>query len=270
MNEKVRSVPFSENGSVLPIGIKDSSGQIVRTLESKEWRMKEERELGAAVKKIKETEIGKYISTVLSVLCTKVGPYDFESIKMPERSVHISSMWLPDVFFAYLCLRIQSIGNKLELDVTCDKCGTSFPFVADLNTVNIRSVENYEDSLWEYKPVKPFVMRGKEVTKIIFGPSRWAMMEQIGMDSVSNFGTMKATMLSSSIHAVEGIEGNFVFTPNDLDDMRKVDIERVTELLDRNSLGPDMSIEDQCANCLQDFRSSITWGAGGFFGVSLE
>ena len=266
----VRKVPLSENGSVLPIGIRDSTGQIDRTLASREWRMKEERELGAAVKRIKETELGKYISTVLSVLCTKVGPYDFESLKTPERAVHISSMWMADVFFAYLCLRVQSIGDKLELTVTCDKCGASFPFVADLNTVSIRSVEKYEDALWDYEVVKPFTMRGKEVKKIKMGPARWSTMEQVGADSISNFGMMKATMLSSSIHSVEGIEGNFIFVPDDLNDMRKIDIERLTELLDVNSLGPDMSIEDQCSNCLQDFRSSITWGTGGFFGVSLK
>jgi len=260
---KIIRKPLIENGPLLPLGFKVAQGYD-RTLEIREWRMKEERELGAALENIEATMMAKYVSTVLSVLCTRIGPHDFTKMKPIERQVIVNQMWMSDVFFAYLWLRVQTLGKLLKLNVTCTHCGHKFPFQADLETVQIRSVETLEDALWKYAMVKPVAIRNNEVKELVMGPTRWATLEQLGERVGRNFGTMKAGMITGSLFKLDDVE-NPVLADHELDEMRKKDIENLASLLDENGLGPDMSVEDTCPKCSRPFRTTLDWGAEGFF-----
>ena len=59
-----------------------------------------------------------------------------------------------------------------------------------------------------------------------------------------------------------------LFVPGELDEMGKVDLDDLTYLIDKHRVGPDMSVEDTCDNCLQKFRVTIDWSYQNFFSTS--
>ena len=229
--------------------------------------MKEEKELGQALEKVEVTRMGQYISTVIGTLCTQIGPFRLETMKPAERAVIIAQMWMPDVFFTYLWLRVQTMGNILALKLTCPHCGHRFDYSADLSSVQIASVELLDHALWLYTPQKPFELRGTQAKLITMGPARWASIDALGDKVGKNFGVMKAGLILGSIHSVDGSVSQ-AFADHELDGMYKIDIETLTNLIDRNSLGPDMSVEDVCARCSKHYRSTLDWGNEAFFGIS--
>jgi hypothetical protein len=265
--QKIIKQPLSERGSTLPIGILDSSGNVHRGIECREWRLKEEKELGQALEKVEVTRMGQYISTVIGTLCTQLGPFKLDTMKPAERSVIISNLWMPDVFFAYLWLRVQTMGNILNLKLGCPHCGTRFDYSADLNSVNINSVEKFEDALWGYHPIKSLELRGKKVSEMTMGPARWAAIDALGDKVGKNFGIMKAGLILGSIYSVDGVGGQ-AYADHELDGMYKIDVETLTNQIDRSSLGPDMSVEDVCGKCGKNYRSTLDWGNESFFGIS--
>lgn len=264
---QIKKQTLAEHGSVLPIGILDVSGTLHRGIECREWRLKEERELGAALERVESARMGQYISTVIGTLCTQLGPFKLDTMKPAERSVIISQMWMPDVFFVYLWLRVQTMGKILTLKLTCPNCGHRFDYSADLSSVMITSAEKIEDSRWDYQPQRAFEMRGKKVEKMTFGPARWAAIDALGDKVGKNFGVMKAGLILGSIHEVNGASG-VAYADHELDEMYKIDVETLTNLIDKMSLGPDMSVEDVCEKCGKQYRSTLDWGNDAFFAVS--
>lgn len=259
--------PLQERGPILPIGILDASGALHRGIECREWRLKEERELGAALEKVESARMGQYISTVIGTLCTQLGPFKLDSMKPAERAVIISQMWMPDVFFVYLWLRVQTMGNTMSLRMACPNCGHRFDYTADLGSVTINFVDKFEDSRWKYSLKRPFELRGKKVSEMTLCPSRWAAMDALGDKVGKNFGIMKAGLIVGSIYEINGVTG-VAYADHELDEMYKIDVETLTNLIDRKSLGPDMSVEDVCAKCGKQYRSSLDWGNDAFFAVS--
>lgn len=266
-SRKIQKQTLSERGPVLPIGIVDSSGNLHRGIECREWRLKEERELGSALERVESARMGQYISTVIGTLCTQLGPFKLDTMKPTERSVIISQMWMPDVFFVYLWLRVQTMGKILTLKMTCPNCGHRFDYSADLESVTITSVEKAEDARWKYQVQRPFELRGKKVKEMTFGPARWASIDALGDKVGRNFGIMKAGLILGSISEINGASG-VAYGDNELDEMYKIDIETLTNLIDSMSLGPDMSVEDVCLKCSKPYRSSLDWGNDAFFAVS--
>ena len=264
---QVKKQTLDERGPILPIGIQDVSGRIWNEVLSKEWRLKEERELGAALERVESARMGQYISTVIGTLCTQIGPYKLSEMKPSEKSIIISQMWMPDVFFIYLWLRVQTMGKILTLKLTCPHCGNRFEYAADLSSVSITSVANVEEAHWKYQLERPFELRGKKVSEMTLGPARWAAIDALGDKVGKNFGVMKAGLILGSIFEVNG-ETGIAYGDHELDEMYKIDLERLTSQIDRMSLGPDMSVEDVCEKCMKNYRSTLDWGNDAFFGIS--
>lgn len=256
-----------ENGASLPIGIPDRSGAINRSIEVRPWRMKEERELGAIIERLKGSRVSQYVPSVLSVMCTRLGPHDLSAMKEVERQIIISQMWMADVFFAYMWLRVQTMGETVGMDLHCPACMAEIPFVADLNTMAVRSVEKAEDAQWWYDVRKPFQARNKEAKRLLIGPPRWATLENMSDQTGKNPGELKAAMINGSVIQIEGIEGQLVLAHNEMDEMHKVDFEQLATMIDVNAVGADLSVEASCKKCKQDFRASIDWTGEGFFGA---
>ena len=251
---------------VLPIGIPIGE-TLERSLVGKDWRLKEEKELGQALEKVEASRMGQYVSTVLSILCTQIGNHEFLKMKDGERRFVVNQMWIPDVLYTYLWLRIQTMGNMLQMETQCIHCGNKSSFGADLNTVEISTVESMAKAYWKYELESPIQVRGKQITGFVMGPARWTAIDSLG-SRVRNMGAMKDSLIKGSVHWLLGSDDFFPFGPNELDELRKRDIEDITERLDKNSLGPDMSIDEECEVCGKSFRTSLDWRAKGFFGIS--
>lgn len=263
---EIKKVTLAESSGVLPVGILHGA-EFDRTLISKEWRLKEEKELGLALEKVEASRMGQYVSTVLSVLCVQVGNHEFSKMKDPEKRAIVNQMWIPDVLYTYLWLRVQTMGQFLPMEIQCAHCGNKASLNADLNTVEISTVSSMEDVYWRYDLEFPIRLRGKDVTAFIMGPCRWNAIDVLG-NRVRNMGAMKEALIKGSIHWFVGLDDFFPIGVSELDELKKKEIESITDKIDFNSLGPDMSLDEECETCGKHFRTSLDWRNRSFFGIS--
>jgi hypothetical protein len=272
--KKIKQISMEELGQSMPMGIQIGDGIPVKSFATREWRMKEERELGALRDQQRGHSIGQFVATILSTMCTHIGPYDFEKLKTVEKLIHISQMFVGDVFYVYTWLRIVSLGHNLKLDIKCPSCSNKFKFNANLNTLDIGTAEKFEDTCWNYKLRKPFVIRNKEVTEFLMGPPRWIALEGLKDIGSMDTGSAKAGMILGSIIAisnwldVNGKPTQVALAINEIDEMCKADIESITAEMDDNAIGPNMSIEGNCPKCHSNYVMPIDWSFDSFFGSS--
>jgi hypothetical protein len=268
--KKMKTVQLKELGPQLPLGLVDAKGSWAKDIATRPWRMKEERELGALRDQNRDANVAMFVGMVLGAMCTKLGANDLESIKSTERRIIVSQMFTGDVFYAYIWLRVQAIGSELQMQLTCPNCSSKFPFDADLESVEVTTVEKLEDAQWTYELANPFTLRGQQLTKLLLGPSRWNGLEMMGPSGL-NTGAAKAGMIRSSIHAIYGKDGKpmaIALTDTELDEMSKRDLERITTQIEKNHVGPNMAVEGKCEKCRAAFKMPIDWGYDSFFGSS--
>lgn len=249
----------------LPLGIKNADGTLDSSIEIKDWDMQQEIELGEKLSKIMQSgSVVDYVTAILSQLCSRIGPHDFEKLSTVEKAVIIGQMYLPDVFYAFMKLRIETMGNTLEMEIKCPSCKRTKSFLADLNTLDVRCVDTFEEACFEYEMKTPINIRDNEVSKLVLGPSHWSVMKNISGNENPN--AMKCEMILGSIKKINENE-NVVLVLNELYPMKKPDIEGVVSIIDDESIGPDLSIQDTCS-CGNKINQSIDWTDKNFFGVS--
>jgi len=265
-----------ERGANLPLGmLGGDAGAYARNIAVREWTLVEERSIGAERDANRDANIAQFVSMILSQMCTKFGRHDFESMKPAERRANVGQAFMGDVFYAYVWLRIQAMGNVLSLNLTCPNCLNKFEFAADLDTVEVTTADKLQDAQWEYELFKPLEVRGKTVKKLLMGPAYWNALEMMsstgsGFDS----GAAKSAIILGSIHGLadykdkDGKAEVVALASHELDRMNKRDIERLTAAIDKNAIGPDMSVEDKCGRCKRTFKLSIDWSYDSFFGDS--
>lgn len=271
---RIQVVTLGELGQVMPLGIMTNDGNYSKSFEIKRWRMKEERELGEKRDANRDSNMAQLVSTVLSMMCTGIGQHDFTNMKDAEKTVHISQMYVGDVYYIYVWLRRKSIGNKLNLVMKCSRCSHSFDFAADLDTVEVNKCETLGDALWDYELQDPFEIRGRLVTEFIMGPPRWITLENMRGAGSRNIGAAKASLISGSISSIKdwlddkGQPLQIALTMNEIDEMGKADIEAITSKMDENAIGPNMSVECTCPRCRTEQKMAIDWSYDNFFDIS--
>ncbi len=272
--KSIKKITLEQLGMVMPIGIATPDGSYSKSFSMKRWRMKEERELGELRDQNRDSSVGQFVASVLSFMCTSIGTNDFDKMKSTEKIVHISQMYVGDVFYIYTWLRIKSLGSQLKLDIKCPNCSNKFKFTADLNTVEVDVCEKAEDAFWDYKLREPFEIRGRLVTELRMGPPKWITLENMKGIGGLNTGAAKAGMIIGSIiNIVDWKDSNGKPMPvalamAELDEMSKADIEKITSLMDKNAVGPNMSIEGECPRCRYNYNMAIDWSYDNFFGIS--
>jgi len=259
---------LQEQGPKLPLAVVDSKGAAGDAIETKRWNMREERALGQLRAEHPDLNMAQYASMVIGRMCPKLGPHTFdENTKAEVKNVHIGQMPAGDVFYVYVWLRTKALGNILQLRPKCGGCKNEFDFKADLNTLEIHIAKTPEDVLWEYELKEPFPAHGKEVKKLKLGAPIWNSYEMMTHGGDINVGETKMELIKGSIIGVN--DGpNILVTDADLDEMGKLDLETLTDLLDLHFLGPNMMVEGDCPKCRTGFKKSIPWTYDDFFGVS--
>lgn len=260
--------PLNEHGPNLPIGFGEGKS---RSIAFKVWNLKREKQVGEIQRKSgNNIGAGEWVSILLSEMVTQMGPHDFNKLNTAEKRLIINQMYMPDVMFAYCLLRYEAMGNELGTDLECPFCGNKFSTNADLNTLDIRSVEKVEDKNWIFELKRPINIRGKDRKTFVMGPTRWATVEQAKLGKRINPGKFKSLMISKSIQSID--DESIILSDNDLDEMTKLDLERLISDIDKNGLGPDLSIETLCTDerCERQFRTSLDWGYDSFFTVSSK
>lgn len=265
-------ITLDKLGPALPLGILHK-GQYVRDIAVRPWRMKEEREVGAAHAAKKDANVAEYVSTVLAMMCTRLGPHDFSAMeKLEDRQAAISQMFMGDVFYAYMFLRVHALGPDLRLKIKVPGKKDDVTYVADLSTTEIVVPSSFEAMCFDYKLKTPIVIRGLPVESLRLGPIRWSNVESDRQLSDGNIGAAKGKVIRSAIISADslpsGAGSDLLLTESELDELSKFDLERLASLIDANVLGPVMRIEDEYEG--KPFKVAIDWRYDNFFGVSSD
>lgn len=268
---------LKERGPQLPLGVIGMDRNVHQTFETRRWRMAEEKVLGER-REVTEKQggnMGKYVSVVLSNMCSMMGSYDWKDMKpeTPEREAIISQMWMGDVFYAWCWLRLQALGERLPLRPTSPFTGEAFDMVADLGTVEVDIPKSFESTLWTYKLVEPIPFRGKQIKEFLMGPARWASIERLDNPTL---GQAKAAIIAAHIYrlpAFKGDDGEMLELPvleSDLDEMGKRDIEGLADAINDHGFGPIMKVDAVCPKTRRPFEAAIDWKYDSFFGSGSQ
>lgn len=259
-----KKTTLAELGRQLPIGVKAPDGGLIRAFDYHPMKTKDERAIGKC-RKAKMPQ-GVHMSHVLAQMCDRIGPHEFDDrMKTEERVVRIGQMFMGDVFYAYVSLRVAVMGPELKMNVKCGSCGKEFKFDADLNTTEVVTVENEEDLRWKYDLRDPIKIRGKTVKTFTICTPRWFSISQLQEDDEQ---IMKIATVRSSIVGINEEKEDVMLTDPEIDELSKFDLEGIACRLDDNFVGPDMTIEGACPRCGASFSRPINWMYDDFFASS--
>lgn len=269
--EKFRQTTLGEQGFMLPIGKVTPDKKLVKQFSLRPYRMKEERALAEFKNKSKtRLTLGIYVSQMLATMLESVGGTDFNQLSESERRLYVAQMFLGDVMYAYVMLRREAMGEIVGMSLPCGTCRQRLEFEADLNTLDISVLDDAEQLTWAYTLKQPLVFSGAPRGKFKMQPALWSSLETKHSGDITG---MRAAVICGSICGMEGIpEGQFApVAEHFLDDMTKLDLERISSSIEYNSPGPKMGVEEQCPTCRTVMFWPIDWGTDSFFnGSSLR
>jgi hypothetical protein len=267
------TITLGEYRDRLPVGILQG-GKLYKDVILKPWRTKDERELGK--KFPNDAGMAEHVSIVVANMCSKLGPHDMDSMKDAEKSLVVSTMYMADVFYVYTLLRLKSMGKDLKLTITCPTpgCGVEFPYVGNLETIEVSYVEDLDDILWNYDLHDPIDIRKQKVEKFRMAYPKWSVMEE-GRGN-TNEAEVKAMTLLGSIVGLNDVNEPVSLTMSEIDELSKVDFECLIQGINDHFLGPKMGIEGECTPeiCTKlkrgghKFIFPIDWRYKNFFGSS--
>jgi hypothetical protein len=264
-NKKYETVNFVDLDEKLPLGILDK-GAYNRTVKIKRWTLKQEKELGEIREKNPQARIGQYVSMVIAHMCTQLGPWDFEKLSEVDKLLNISQMFAGDVFYVYCLLRYKSLGKELVLNLQCPRCSNSFPYDFDMGVLKVNSGKTVEDFYWEHKLFEPYEIRGKLCEGFVFRPIKWNTYESINNDEYGGIGEIKSKMILGSLCKLIG-QDETILIDQEIEELGKRDIETITNRIENDNLGPDMSVSVKC-KCRYEFITALKWNYDDFFAVS--
>lgn len=268
----ISETTLGANGLFMPIGIAGPDGTLNKGFSIRPWRMKEEKELAQAKKDDPGQNLATYVSTVVAYMCTRLGHHDFNTTRPEEKRVYVSQMYMADIWYVYASIRRDALGDLLKLTLKCPRCRKDFPWAGSLATLAVKTADSLGACMWTYLLAHPLTIRGKTVHSLQMGPQRWNVAESVF--SNPNEGQAKEAAIRASIYSLNDSPERAQLLSSDLDEMTKLDIERIASAIDEHFIGPNMSIEidksTPCTHCGfdQPRRIPIDWTFDHFFGVS--
>lgn len=259
----MKTTTLGELGWNMPIGVLDAKGHLQKSFKLKPFRMKEEKKLGELREK-GGMHLGRYVSQVLAVMVEEVGGEKLEPLSMPQRILKFGGMFMADVLYIYVALRLDALGEDMKIRIPCPKCRETFDFIADLRTLDVGTIEEPAEAVHEVTLKHGFPYQGATRKQVTLNPVQWQVFES---KSTRDIGALQAAVIQNSIVGVDGVEpAKFSPIPeSSLDEITKRDIETISKALDDRTPGPQMIVTAECTRCASKWTAPIDWGYDNFF-----
>lgn len=259
-------------GPNFPIGFV-AGDELIKEFSAKPWRLKEERQIGKIRDQAKGLTVGEFVRHMMGVMLTKVGPHiDFQSLPDPEKSIILNQMYMPDLLYAYIWLRVNALGPDVPMSLTCPLCKTDFDFEADLKTLEVRVLLKSAKLKKEVKLEDGgFKIHGEMRGKVTVRPPLWSVMDDPQMAGSDNPADRDAAMIKGSVVGADGLDESqpIAILDDDLDEISKRDLLTLTGAIE-DSPGPNMLLEANCPKCKRRFFQMIEWFYDSFFTLSSQ
>lgn len=239
----------------------------------KPWTGRTEMELSKllhkSASKLEGGRVARKISLTLANMIVEIDGQEFhrettagrfeEVMPLTEREAFIRNMWETDVLTAFFLYRNAARGDstcKLPLLSPYDPEGKrTVMWIADLNDLPFEGSPSIEASQVVHEFSRPVPMRGKMVERVILGPHRWAVSEDLRFESKPYEAQLR--LLAGSIHGAHGFNPNTQFVMEDLYDIPGTELAGMGRALKHSGL--DLSIEAYDDVADKTFQSTVPW-----------
>lgn len=253
-------------GRQLPVGFLQD-GQFHRNIEFKQYTMAAERELAKTRKGAGKSNAAAFASSVLAEMITSLGPFgDFQSLSLGQRKLILGQMYMADILYAYILLRIDALGPEVGFDIQCPFCDEKAQMRSSLESLDVTVPEEPAAIVRKHTLFTPVKVGDKGSVEVLcLQPPRWSTMANMKVRKNPDLTTLKFDLVTAAIMcAADGtpLHAGFV------DQLTKKDFEYLTKEVDNNTPGPDLQLEYECPSCGQESGQSLRWDFDYFFGAS--
>jgi len=263
---------LKECGNNLPVIRMDAAKQFIknRSFTFMDWDMEVEEKL-ADVKASTKT-VGGFVSEMMKTLLDQFCGTSFQDKNDGEKSLILNQMEFVNVMYMYIYLRTEEMGYELKLPVTCPTCRFEMQdFVADLRTFEIHVKNEGHKREKEFILTRPICIQEEMITSFMIGHSKWEAMENAAMEFSQNEAKIKQLLYKSSIvsfHNDKGVITKFLNPDDVIKKMKKIDIEKIANVIQDHNAGPLMALEGKCTKCKASWYKMLDWSYDFFFGSS--
>lgn len=213
------------------------------------------------------------ISELLARVIKRLGPIENndtagERSEFPqEPSMQMRSavklLYLGDIQYASLIMRMLSLGPEYHVQVTCPGCGKRRPHVVDLSTIKKKEMPHPENEIVEIELPSGTVVRAIHLRGAKAGSDLNRLRQEHPRDySTAAIAHRLSEMKRPNSDIWEKIQGR---APDRLNRMTKLDVETLRERLNDETGGIDPSVEFTCKACDTEFTEDIDLLQNTFF-----
>jgi hypothetical protein len=268
--ESYKIITLADWGPQLPVGY-EVGGKLVKDFAPGPWKTRQEKLLGEAKKEQKGKSLGAFVTKMLGILMTQIGPHqNFNQLDEAEKDLIISQSYMADILYMYIWLRHRFLGDKISMDAVCPNCDNEFVWNGDLSTLDISVVQDSNQLKREVVLKDGMLLHGDLRKSLIVRPPFWGAMEHPKLLETSNEVEQDIILIKDSIIGAEGLNGDqpLAVTDEAIDDLEKWDYETLVAEINE-APGPNMLAKISC-RCSYRWMQMIRWRYDSFFKLSSQ
>jgi hypothetical protein len=271
-----------ERGFLLPIGVIDGVN-LRRDFALRELGYPIEKAVGQFKKRNPTLPSTMIITKVISLTLSKLAgeewkysPDDDLETEM-EATIKVGQMFLADVYYIYVMLRIQELSEKYKFgNYACSspQCGHTGEIIFDLNQMDVTTVKDLKVLRRKVPLLHGIKFRDGSVKKAVYiQPMLWVNMTTNELaEAAGDPSLMKLHFIRYCVVGVEGFDGDITLTDEEMASLRKYDIEKLAAEINAINIGPAFIVQGTCPgkNCDEEFLFPVDWEYENFFAISSQ
>jgi len=211
----------------------------------------------------------KVATEVLALTLTEWGGDPGFGTKAHEHKLAaLQSAFVEDVLFAWVSLRVETMGEVLAVGWTCASCAHEWQWETDLGRLQITTVDAPPVPV-RVKLHKPVSFGERTLVACDLLPAKWSAVYNVtAIQRRGSIGDIRNAILRSAVSAVVNDKGErSPLAPRAFQLITKRDRERLTKALDSPLLPRcDLSLEVVCPKCGHKTSTQLEWSWDFFFG----
>ena len=256
---RVVKTTLQELGNVLPIGLIDG-GERFRSFELRELEFPIEKALGEWKKERGEGKpLSAVVTKLMALLLTDIGGKPFEHLpgdseqEEAKKLLFIKQLYTPDVYYMYTYARYQELGKEYIIPFDCGYANCKYStdeMICDISTMEVNCAHDLSVLVKEvelHHGIK--YVDGSIRKKVTITPMQWMWMDGPDIVDSQDELLLKLFFISKCVTGVEGIDGSLVLTQGSLNSLRKIDIERLDQAINKMNLWPSLVVSGDCHGC---------------------
>jgi len=259
-------------GVRLPIGVGPFDGSQARdtTLAFGDWTGARERELGRLRQANPAATEADLVIMVLSMFVERWGQHEFGKMSDPQKELVLARAASPDIFHAWCQLRVENCGPKFRMTFPCPSCRKDMHLDVDVEDIVEEIPASPTTNLVQSdcKLRKGMMFKGERRFKPLMAPVTWKTFRRLQDQARTDLSETKLTIIEEAIVGFADDDGGEIIVPStSVDTLNKYDIEYLADYISDRSLGPDLSISEDCPGCGVRVQRPVAWEYDVFFSV---